>query len=131
MTGGTSRLRAWALSDEGRILASAESGDGMGGLGRAGFEPALLALAGDLLAPGRASPVLICGMAGSRQGWVEAPYRAVPCAPVARDGQATAPVRDARLGVRILPGLSQSAPPDVMRGEETRIAGVIARDPGL
>lgn len=128
---GTSRLRAWALSDEGRILASAESADGMGGLDRAGFEPALLSLAGGWLAPGRATPVLICGMAGSRQGWIEAPYRAVPCAPVARDGLAVAPVRDARLAVRILPGLSQSAPPDVMRGEETQIAGVIARDPGF
>jgi 2-dehydro-3-deoxygalactonokinase len=39
--------------------------------------------------------------------------------------------RDARLDVRILPGVKQEKPADVMRGEETQIAGYLARDPGF
>ncbi len=38
------------------------------------FEPALLRLIGAMA--GRKTPVIACGMVGSRQGWFEAPYRA-------------------------------------------------------
>jgi len=124
---GTSNLRAWAMDAEGAPLASASSAAGMGGLAPEAFEPALLALVGGWLAPGRATEVVACGMVGARQGWIEAPYAAVPCAP----GRAfvTAPTADPRLAVRVLGGLSQAAPPDVMRGEETQIAGLIAATP--
>ena len=37
----------------------------------------------------------------------------------------------AEFSLRILPGLCQSDPPDVMRGEETQIAGFLAADPGF
>ena len=63
------------------MLAEAASAAGMGGLARDGFEPALLALVGPWLAPGRRTDVIACGMVGARQGWVEAPYAAVPCPP--------------------------------------------------
>ena len=33
--------------------------------------------------------------------------------------------------MRILPGVSQAAPADVMRGEETQIAGILAENPGF
>ena len=41
------------------------------------------------------------------------------------------PLSDPRLRVRLLPGLSQISPGrfDVMRGEETQLAGLIAREP--
>jgi 2-dehydro-3-deoxygalactonokinase len=39
------------------------------------------------------------------------------------------PVQDARLRLRIVPGLKQMNPPDVMRGEETQIAGALALNP--
>ena len=39
------------------------------------------------------------------------------------------PTADPRLDVHILPGLSQAEPPDVMRGEETQIAGMLAATP--
>jgi 2-dehydro-3-deoxygalactonokinase len=78
--------------------------------------------------PDRRTEVLACGMVGARQGWIEAPYAAVPCAPLAAP-PVEAPVRDPRLAVRIVPGLSQADPPDVMRGEETQIAGWLAGRP--
>ncbi len=127
---GTSNLRVWAMGETG-VLATAASDQGMGGLARDGFEPALLALIGDWLTPGRQTPVIACGMVGAKQGWAEASYRATPCAPVASSGLCAVPTVDPRLTVWIVPGLCQSKPADVMRGEETQIAGALALDPGF
>lgn len=125
---GTSALRAWAMRGEEK-LAEARSADGMGGLSPEEFEPALLGLIAPWLSPGAPVPVLACGMVGARQGWSEAPYRAVPCAPVAGRGALhPVPTRDLRIAVRIVPGLSQAAPADVMRGEEVQIAGLLAQE---
>ena len=127
---GTSNLRAWAM-DGTRVLAEAQSDDGMGKLTRDGFEPALMALIGPWLDGGPVPvPVYACGMVGSRQGWVEAPYRAVPCAPLDPTALVPAPTTDPRLTVHIAPGLKQTTPADVMRGEETQIAGALALMPG-
>jgi 2-dehydro-3-deoxygalactonokinase len=124
---GTSRLRAWAMSADGSVLAEAASDDGMGALAPEGFEPALVRLVGAWL-DGPAE-VIACGMVGARQGWTEAAYRAVPCPPLGPPLVA-APATDTRLRVRIVPGLKQVRPPDVMRGEETQIAGFLAAQPG-
>lgn len=125
---GTSNLRAWAMASDGRILAEATSDEGMSKLSRDGFEPALLRLISPWL--GGRPPVVACGMVGSRQGWCEAPYRTVPCTPLDRAAQVKAPVIDPRLRVSIAPGLKQVAPADVMRGEETQIAGALRLMPG-
>ncbi|WP_137111656.1 2-dehydro-3-deoxygalactonokinase [Rhodobacter sp. SY28-1] len=125
---GTSNLRAWAMGADGRVLAEAASDDGMGKLTREGFEPALVRLIGGWL--GNGAPVVACGMVGSRQGWCEAPYRAVPCSPVDRAGLVQVPTNDPRLRVSIAPGLKQASPADVMRGEETQIAGALQKMPG-
>jgi len=124
---GTSNLRAWAMGPEG-VIAEASSYDGMGKLTREGFEPALLRLIGPWL--GSRPPVVACGMVGSRQGWCEAPYRTVPCTPLDQSAQVLAPVTDPRLKVSIAPGLKQASPADVMRGEETQIAGALRLMPG-
>lgn len=126
---GTSNLRAWAMDADGGVLAEATSDRGMGSLAPGGFEPALLALVGDWLEAGRRMPVIACGMVGARQGWVEAAYGPVPGPPLPDLPAVRPPVSDPRLDVRILPGLAQKAPPDVMRGEETQIAGLLAREP--
>ncbi|WP_127902902.1 2-dehydro-3-deoxygalactonokinase [Solirhodobacter olei] len=128
---GTTNLRAWAMGAGGETLALASSDEGMGRLNRAGYEPALLRLIQTWLAPSRATPVVVCGMAGSRQGWIEAPYRPVPCAPVDGQGLTPVPTADPRLSVHIIPGLCQRDPADVMRGEETQIAGFMAETPGF
>ena len=124
---GTTNLRVWAIAPDGAVLEARRSDRGMGGLAPEDFEGALLALAGDWIGP-EGAEVLICGMAGARGGWAEAGYAAAPCAPAPAEAT-PAPTHDARLRVRILPGLSQSAPADVMRGEETQIAGLLAAEP--
>lgn len=123
---GTSRLRAWAVDKAGTVLASGGSDRGMGSLAPADFEAALL----EVVSPWLDGPttVMACGMLGSRQGWVEAPYHAVPCKPLP-GGFAAPKVKDRRLDVHVIPGLKQNSPADVMRGEETQIAGFLSRNP--
>ena len=125
---GTTNLRAWAMSGD-QPLAHAESDKGMGTLSQADFEPALL----DLIAPWLGADktlIVACGMVGSRSGWVEAPYATVPAAPLSSTLTA-APAKDPRLDVRVISGLRQTDPADVMRGEETQIAGYLHKTPGF
>ena len=127
---GTSNLRVWALDSTGKVLAEAGSDRGMNRLPNpAAFEEALLDLVQSWLCPDTILPVAICGMAGARNGWREAPYRAVPCMPVEPDALTPVTLADPRLKVAIVPGLCNADPPDVMRGEETPLAGWIALHP--
>ncbi|KUF09762.1 2-dehydro-3-deoxygalactonokinase [Pseudoponticoccus marisrubri] len=126
---GTSHLRLWLMSDTGRVLDRRSSDQGMGRLTRDGYAPVLNAALADVLPASGRLPVICCGMAGSRQGWAEAPYAAVPCAPPGAP-QATRITCD-HFDVHILPGIKQTAPADVMRGEETQIAGLLAATPGF
>lgn len=127
---GTTNLRGWAMG-AGGVLAESTSDKGMSQLEPAEFEGALL----DMIAPwiaghsGAPIPVFACGMVGARQGWREAPYRAVPCAPMHSGALQRVPMQDARISVHIAPGLCQHKPADVMRGEETQIAGALALNP--
>lgn len=127
---GTSNLRVRAIGVGAQVLAETASDDGVASLAPGDFEPALLRLIGPWLGAG-VTPVLAAGMVGARQGWVEAPYRATPCTPLAAEGLVRAPSRDPRIAVFIAPGLSQARPADVMRGEETQIAGALALRPGF
>jgi len=127
---GTSALRAWAMDAGGRPRAEAGSAAGMAGLAPDDFEPELLALIDPWLGGG-STDVVACGMVGSRQGWVEAPYATVPCPPRSAGTLARPRTHDPRLAVHVLPGLKQAGPPDVMRGEETQIAGLLAGEPAF
>ena len=125
---GTTNLRVWAMQGT-RPVDQAQSDQGMNRLKPDQFEAALLALVEPWLAAGRTTRVMCCGMAGSRQGWTEAAYLPVPTRPDAA-APTRAPVLDNRIDVHLLPGLSQSDPADVMRGEETQIAGFLSLNQG-
>lgn len=127
---GTSNLRVWLMGDSARPMAQLSSDTGAGGLAPEKFEAALLALVGPELPSERPTPVIVCGMAGSRQGWAEAAYHTVPCKVPGASDAVRAPTTDQRLDVRILPGIRQTKPADVMRGEETQIAGFLSANPG-
>lgn len=133
---GSSTLRAWAMDENARPLAETSAPAGASTLAPDAFEPALLDAIAPWLPddPGRGPrDVIVCGMAGARGGWTEAPCRAVPCravpCPPSVAAAVRAPTSDPRIAVRLLPGLSQAEPPDVMRGEETQVAGLVAREP--
>ncbi|MBD3662852.1 2-dehydro-3-deoxygalactonokinase [Sulfitobacter sp. TSTF-M16] len=122
---GTSNLRVWGMQG-GSVEVRAQSNDGMGTLSRDGFGPALQNLIADWNTPD-GTPIIACGMVGSRQGWVEAPYRTVPTPPL---GDSFAETTCGTNPVHIIAGLKQDSPADVMRGEETQIAGFLALNPG-
>lgn len=125
---GTSSLRAWCLDQKGSICASAESPEGIMRVSDGDFE----AVFTRIVAPWRAVkpdlPALASGMIGSAQGWREAPYIDCPAGPdeFART-MATLP----EFGLHIIPGVAQRNPANVMRGEETQIAGALALCPEL
>lgn len=118
------------MDGSGRPLAHATAEKGMAALRPEQFEAALLATVGVWLPERGPTLVLACGMVGARQGWTEAPYREVPCEPLAPDSFVHAPTAEGSIKVRIAGGLRQSDPPDVMRGEETQIAGLLDGRPG-
>jgi len=124
---GTSSFRGWLMS-HGAALAESRGSEGMLHCATgAGFAAVLRDHLAKLGAP-EAAPVLICGMAGARQGWVEAPYLKTP---TRLDALHEGAVRvDAPGDIRILPGIAQARAdtPDVMRGEETQLLGVTESD---
>jgi 2-dehydro-3-deoxygalactonokinase len=121
---GTSRFRLWLVDENGEVLAEKRSDDGLDTSRSRGFAATLEGHLTALGAPARL-PVIICGMAGSRQGWVEANYVPVP-ADLSAILSSAVKIEGIGRDVRIIPGLSQSgASPNVMRGEETQLLGAI------
>jgi 2-dehydro-3-deoxygalactonokinase len=125
---GTSNLRAWIMSAGSQPLGNLSSPLGMAQLKSSEFEAALLALIDPYLSTERVTPVICCGMVGSREGWAEASYLSAPCPPPAGKTATKVPATDPRMAVFILPGVKQIEPADVMRGEETQIAGFLHHD---
>ncbi|WP_292069062.1 2-dehydro-3-deoxygalactonokinase [Brevundimonas sp. UBA7534] len=126
---GTSNLRIMRLGADGAVLDRRVDPRGAGRLASDEFVGVLQQAAGDWLA---LAPVLIAGMAGSRQGWVEAPYAFCPAG--AEDLAARLARPDAARDIRIVPGvaLTPRGLGDVMRGEETQALGLFgAGDSGL
>jgi len=125
---GTTSLRCWAMHGT-QLIASAQSPMGMSQVAAGRFEQTLLALVEPWLQANTCTPVLACGMVGAKQGWIEAPYQPTPCSAHSQVGLITAPTADPRINVRIIAGVSQASPADVMRGEETLIAGLLTNAP--
>ena len=120
---GTSSFRLWIIGEDGAVLAERRSAEGMTTAAKTGFHAVLDHHLSAVSAPAHL-PIIICGMAGARQGWKEAGYIETPAALSAIAGQAI-PVPDVDRDIRILPGLAQHdrQHPDVMRGEETQLLG--------
>jgi len=132
---GTSSLRGFLMDGDGNVLEQRANAHGIQNLpqpGLPGFEQAFADLCGDWLSANAGIPVVAGGMVGSAQGWVEAPYVACPADTSTLAAHAIAV--DSASGVRILiaPGVTYDpadAPPDILRGEEIQIAGVLADRP--
>ncbi len=120
---GTSSLRGALLGGDGRVLDEMASADGILSVPAGGF-PAVFAANFARWRDGRDTLCLISGMAGSRQGWQEAPY--CPC-PAGFSDIASRLLWIEPGRIALVPGLSreQSGVPDVMRGEETQVFGAL------
>ncbi len=124
---GTSSFRLWLVTRDGTVLDERRSNEGMAMASAACGFPKILKSHLSALGAADDLPVIICGMAGARQGWTEAGYVTVPALPDAILKGAVRVPGEAR-DIRILPGLANREPahPDVMRGEETQLLGAVA-----
>jgi len=127
MDWGTSSLRAFLIGNDGTVIDMISTSLGIMHVEDRDFDSVFHDLLRDWLAE-RALPVVASGMITSRNGWVETPYLSVPsginelaCALVAHESS---------MGVqlRFVTGMTtdHDGAPDVMRGEETQIAGASA-----
>lgn len=122
---GTTSLRAWRMDAAGAIVDRKRDRLGIQQVAGGDFAAAFHGVLQDWLHAAPAAPVLMSGMIGSRQGWVEALYASCPAGidDIAQH-LARVPQHDR---IRIVPGLSlrpREGAPDVMRGEETQIFGM-------
>ena len=126
---GTSAFRARLVAADGSALDAVEAEIGAVGVASGAHEAFVEAQIGDWLRRCPGLPIVMSGMVGSRQGWVEAPYAPCP-AGAAEIAAAMTAVATKRIGrVLVIPGLSARdarGAPDVMRGEETQILGALA-----
>jgi 2-dehydro-3-deoxygalactonokinase len=132
---GTTNLRAWGIGSGGEMVFARTSDQGMSRLQPHAYPGALTLLLADQFAPaGPRIDILICGMAGARQGWMEAPYLDAPADLGDLGSKSVAPAAPGtRWSARILPGICQrqAGAEDVMRGEETQLLGLSTLMPGF
>jgi len=125
---GTTNFRAWLVGADGTVLDRRNASGGIMQVAAGGFPQALEAHVGEWRAAQPGLEVLMSGMVGSKQGWVEAPYAPCP-AGIADLARAVIPV-PGQAGASIVPGISFAAPDgrhDVMRGEEVQMFGALAQ----
>lgn len=134
---GTSSLRAFLLGENGQVLETRSTSQGLQSLpvpGVAGFERVFADIAGDWLAAWPQLPVVAGGMVGSAQGWKEAPYVRCPADVGSLAAHAAQVESGLGIPVYIAPGVLLDEPgvaPDVIRGEEIQIAGALAGNQAL
>ena len=142
---GTSSLRAFCFDTAGQVLEMRQRPWGImhlppapdgapdgapATLHGAAFERALQDTCGDWLSATPALPLLACGMVGSAQGWKEAPYLNAPASLDELARGLTVVHRSTDKPLHIVPGLLQRGSlPNVMRGEETQVLGVLQNLP--
>lgn len=123
---GSSNLRAYLIAPDGRLIDAHEEPAGVATLSREG-----MVIAADSIRARwpKAAHAYAAGMVGSNVGWVDAGY--VDC-PAGADAVAAqlVPTRIGSLEVRIVPGMAcvraADGAPDVMRGEETELLGLLS-----
>ena len=116
---GTSNARAWLLDAEGRVLHHRSRPIGIRQIEDGDFGKALDAMLTEWPYDDT-TLVMMSGMIGSRQGWIETPY--VPCPASIDDLFTSIQAVPDRPGVRVTPGVNDGTS-DVMRGEEVQIFG--------
>lgn len=123
---GTSSFRAYRLDEGGAVLARRESPRGIAGVPAGRFPQVLAEEIGGWLAGGRET-VVLCGMVGSRQGWIEVPYCDCP-AGAPEIAERLQPVELEGAAAFIVPGVTgfdTGGVREVMRGEETQVLGAL------
>ncbi|MBC7611014.1 MAG: 2-dehydro-3-deoxygalactonokinase [Polaromonas sp.] len=122
---GSSSLRGALIAPDGTVLEGRSFARGILTVDKGGFPAVFETCFGEWMQAD--TLCLIAGMAGSQQGWLEAPY--CPCPAGFEDiaGQLVWVDHKGPGRMAIVPGLSiaHDGVPDLMRGEETQIFGAL------
>lgn len=122
---GTSSFRAALVGGDGSVLAEVAGPDGILKVEGGDFAGTLRRQTGAWLSATPGLPVLLSGMIGSRNGWVEVPYAATPADPISLAAGILRQTLDGH-PLLFVPGLMHVDAhdvPDVMRGEEVQVLG--------
>ena len=119
---GTSNFRAY-LMENNNVIDQVSTQEGMKFVDQKEFENTLVKNITPWKKKFDINIVIASGMVGAKQGWIEVPYIKSPCN-IRNLNFKTINILD-DINVHILSGVSQSNPSDVMRGEETQIAGFL------
>ncbi|PMG28337.1 hypothetical protein BCU94_16695 [Shewanella sp. 10N.286.52.C2] len=125
---GSSNFRAFLLDKRGKILSEVSAPQGMLCLKKDEFEAALLAHIQPWVTD-FSVPVLMAGMVGSAQGWVDAGYIDCPADAKQAAMKLCHVDNESKLSIRIVPGVkcqTANLQPDVMRGEEVQVFGAVS-----
>ncbi|MNK28491.1 2-keto-3-deoxy-galactonokinase [compost metagenome] len=122
---GSTNFRAYRISVDGTVTGTIEQPRGIAGLARAQMQALLEDVVQQWPQPAR---IYASGMIGANIGWSDAGY--VAC-PATLDAVAAHlhPVQIGAHAVAIVPGLAcrrADGAPDIMRGEETELLGLLA-----
>lgn len=123
---GTSNFRAFRLDETWGIIQKRSFPGGILRVKEGHFAKTLLAQIGDWLTAGEYR-ILLCGMVGSRQGWVEAKYLSCPVG-IEDLANSVIKVPFSEAEVLLIPGIigaDNNGIPEVMRGEETETMGML------
>ncbi|WP_417458591.1 2-dehydro-3-deoxygalactonokinase [Kordiimonas sp.] len=130
---GTTHLRLALVQKDDGICIMEKRGPGIGQIRPSEIPHVFGALVHDWIANHAVTDAVLCGMAGSNIGWLDAGY--VPCpAHIDEIRNRFARTRYENVSVSIVPGLkcvNLAGAPDVMRGEETQLLGALQRKPVL
>jgi 2-dehydro-3-deoxygalactonokinase len=123
-------FHAFLLTESGTLLAQRQEARGANHIANGDFETTLREIVGDWAT--EAHRIYLSGMITSRNGWIETPYAPAPAS--LTDVMAGAVVKhiEGLPPLFFLPGVSVRTPlPDMMRGEELKIFGVMGSSSGL
>ncbi|MEF1256821.1 2-dehydro-3-deoxygalactonokinase [Vibrio sp. M260112] len=122
---GTTNFRAFLMNENCVCIEERSAELGLLSVTDKKFSQALKAQLGDWL--NLTTNIYMAGMVGSKQGWVEAKYVALPATPEQFLQHSVAVQQDWASSVKIVAGatcLNACEQPDVMRGEEVQLIGL-------
>ena len=123
---GTTSLRAYLLGRDAQIIEKIEAQKGIMSVKDGDFEKVFEEIVGTWMDLYPTCPIVLSGMIGSRQGWLEAPYIECPAQLNQLAKKLTVINLIRKRKVFLVPGLTfkdEEGIPDVMRGEEIQILG--------
>jgi 2-dehydro-3-deoxygalactonokinase len=123
---GSTNFRAYRISKDGAVIERCSSQGGILAIEEGCFAEALTRQVGDWLEAGE-TKILLSGMIGSRQGWVETEYLSCPVG-LADLANAVVKVPMLNAAVLLIPGIrgmDSQGVSEVIRGEETEAMGML------